>query len=161
MKKLFLAPALLALATSLILSGCSLNNPESAEAHYAPGLGDIMGATATRHSKLWFAGQAQNWALAAYELDELHEGFEDAEKYHPTHKHVPVPIPQLIASTMSKPLEKLDEAIKKQDIVAFTKHYDELTEGCNSCHRTSEFEFNIVTRPMFNPFANQAFTLPR
>jgi len=161
MKKLFLAPAFLTLATSLTLSGCSLSNPETAEAHYVPGLGEIMAATATRHSKLWFAGQAQNWPLAAYELDELHEGFEDAEKFHPTHKNISVPIPQLIASTMNKPLEKLDDAIKKQDIVAFNKHFDELTDGCNSCHRTSEFEFNIVTRPMFNPFANQSFILPR
>lgn len=161
MKAPFLVPALLSLMTSLPLVGCSMSNPETAEAHYVPGLGEIMAATATRHSKLWFAGQAQNWALAAYELDELHEGFDDAAKFHPTHKQISTPIPQLIAATMDRPLAKLDAAIKKQDIVAFTKHFDELTEGCNGCHKTSEFEFNIVTRPMFNPFANQSFILPK
>jgi hypothetical protein len=37
-----------------------------------------MTLTQMRHAKLWFAGQAANWPLAAYELDELHEGMQDA-----------------------------------------------------------------------------------
>ena len=45
---------------------------------YTLGLGEIMGLQQMRHVKLWFAGQAKNWELASYELDELTEGFEDA-----------------------------------------------------------------------------------
>ena len=36
---------------------------------YTPGLGDFMGQIQMRHAKLWFAGKAKNWQLAAYELD--------------------------------------------------------------------------------------------
>src|SRR5262252_11185565 len=57
---------------------------------YAPGLGELMSLQQMRHTKLWFAGQAGNWDLAAYELDELGEGFDDIVKYHPTHKDSPV-----------------------------------------------------------------------
>ena len=45
---------------------------------YVPGMGEIMGATQMRHSKLWFAGNASNWKLANYELSEIGEGLEDA-----------------------------------------------------------------------------------
>jgi hypothetical protein len=47
-------------------------------------------------AKLWFAGEAGNWPLAAYELDELLERFDDAAKFHPTHKDAPLPISELI-----------------------------------------------------------------
>ena len=44
---------------------------------YTPGLGEIMSLQQMRHAKLYFAGQAENWDLAAYELDEIGEGFDD------------------------------------------------------------------------------------
>ena len=56
---------------------------------YVPGLGDIMSLQQMRHVKLWLAGQAGNWDLAAYEVDELGEGFDDIVKFHPTHKDSP------------------------------------------------------------------------
>ena len=43
-----------------------------------------------RHTKLWLAGQAGNWSLAAYEIKELAEGFDDVVKMHPTHEDSPV-----------------------------------------------------------------------
>ncbi|PYR25901.1 MAG: hypothetical protein DMF98_10670, partial [Acidobacteria bacterium] len=43
---------------------------------YVPGLGEMMSLQQMRHVKLWFAGQAENWDLAAYEVDELGEGFD-------------------------------------------------------------------------------------
>jgi hypothetical protein len=86
---------------------------------YTPGLGEIMTLTQMRHSKLWFAGQAGNWSLAAYELDELHEGMDDAATFHPTHKDSPVPIPEVIAKIMANPLDELDKAVKARDAAAF------------------------------------------
>jgi hypothetical protein len=49
-----------------------------------------MTATQLRHAKLWFVGEAKNWDLAAYEVDEIEEGLNDAEKQFPTHEGVPV-----------------------------------------------------------------------
>lgn len=153
-----LAAAVMAIC---LLPACANRHHEHAHEHqheyFVPGLGEIMAQTATRHAKLWFAGQTQNWALAAYEVDELKEGFEDAGKYHPTHKNIVQPIPELIAKTMDQPLAAVDQAIKDKNQPAFVEQYDKLTAACNACHQGSDFGFNVVTRPSFNPFANQAF----
>lgn len=149
----------LALAAALLTACTTPSRDHQAEqlSQYVPGLGEIMAQSATRHAKLWFAGQARNWALAAYEVDELHEGFEDAGKYHPTHKHITQPIPDLIAKHMVQPLAAIEQAIKDKNQQAFIANYDKLTTGCNACHQGTDFGFNVVTRPSFNPFANQAF----
>jgi len=148
----------LALGITILLAACAGHHQYAQEHnHYTPGLGEIMAQSADRHAKLWFAGQAQNWDLAAYEVDELHEGFEDAAKYHRTHKQIKQLIPELIAQNMFQPLAGLEQAIKEKDLQAFTKNYDNLTAGCNACHQATEFGFNRVIQPNFNPFANQAF----
>ncbi|NOT86179.1 MAG: hypothetical protein HOP02_15695 [Methylococcaceae bacterium] len=157
MKLTLLAAFSLALVISALTTGCTGHHPNEM-VHYEPGLGEIMSLTSMRHAKLWFAGQGQNWALAEYELEELQEGFEDIAKFHPTHKAIKQPIPQLIAKTMDYPLAELNKAIKAKNVALFTQHFDAVTAGCNACHQLSEFGFNIVTRPAFNPFANQDFT---
>ena len=124
---------------------------------FTPGLGEIMTLTQMRHSKLWFAGQAGNWPLATYELDELHEGMDDAATFHPTHKDAPLPIPDLIQKIMTEPLRQLEDAIKAQDQTRFVQAFDAVTDGCNACHRGANFGFNVVTRPTANPYSNQAF----
>ena len=150
----------LALGVVILFSACAGPQPSNqAHAHFTPGLGEIMAQSAARHAKLWFAGQANNWDLAAYEVDELHEGFEDAGKYHRTHKQIKQPIPELIAQYMDQPLTGLEQAIKAKNLQAFNQRYDDLTAGCNACHQVTDFGFNRVTQPTFNPFANQAFGL--
>ena len=58
---------------------------------YEPGLGELMSLNQMRHAKLWFAGQARNWELADYELDELEEGFADVVKSPPRSRPSPRP----------------------------------------------------------------------
>lgn len=142
----------------IALTGC---RRQPAAPPYTPGLGEIMTLTQMRHAKLWLAGQAANWPLAAYELDELREGMEDAATYHPTHKDAPLPVNQLIDKMMKDPLAQLDKAVTARDKTAFTSAFDTLTEACNSCHKATNFGFNVVTRPTTNPYANQAFEPPQ
>jgi hypothetical protein len=110
-----------------------------------------------RHTKLWFAGAAGNWDLAKYELDELNEGLEDAARFHPTHKDVTLPIPDLITKIMTPAVHQLEEAADTKDEARFIKAFDELTDACNRCHEATNFGFNRVTRPSTNPYSNQAF----
>jgi hypothetical protein len=145
------------LLSNLLPSCQSANHGDS----YAPGLGEIMSLTQMRHLKLWFSGQAENWALASYETDELEEGFSDVVRFHPTHKASPAPLSQLIPEFTAGPIEALRAAIERRDPVEFTAAYDSLTQGCNGCHRATEFSFNVVTRPSGNPFSNQHFQPPR
>lgn len=141
---------------SILLTACVQHS--SLQETYVPGLGEIMMQTSVRHAKLWFSGEAGNWALAEYELDELAEGFEDAGKYHPIHKSSSMPLPALIAQTMDKPMQDLRTAIKSKDRGAFVRQYNVLTAACNVCHTASNFSFNLVIKPSYNSFANQSFS---
>jgi hypothetical protein len=133
----------------------------AARAAYTPGLGEIMGLNQIRHEKLWFAGIHGNWPLARYELDEIQEGLEDAIKYNPTHQGVPEPLAVLVPRYTSSPMQQLRQAVEAKDRVAFEKACDALTAGCNGCHETSNFTFNVVKRPTSPPFSNQDFAPQR
>jgi hypothetical protein len=128
---------------------------------YAPGLGELMSLNQMRHAKLWFAGEAENWRLAAYELDELKEGFDDVVLYHPEHKDSPVPIGEAVAKIMTEPLAGVGRAIEAKDRAEFVRAFDALTDGCNRCHQATNFGFNVVRRPASNPYSNQSFAPPR
>jgi len=138
--------------SAALLSACSKG--------YEPGLGEIMSLQQMRHAKLWYAGQAQNWPLAAYELDEMREGFDDVVRYHPTHKDAQLPLSQLVPKIMDEPLRSLDKAIEARDPQAFATAYDALTAGCNQCHQATKFGFNVVRRPAAPGYLNQDFSPP-
>ncbi len=140
-------------ALALLVSGCS--EPPG------PGVGEIMTLSQMRHAKLWYAGQAGNWKLADYELDELREGFDDVVRYHPTHKDSPLPLSSLVPKIMDEPMKSLREAVRSKDGDGFDAAYDDLTEACNACHRATNFEFNVVRRPESPSwFSNQDFAPP-
>lgn len=142
----------------LVLAGCGRTEPPPA---YVPGLGEIMSLQQMRHAKLWFAGEARNWPLAGYELDELEEGFADAAHYHASHKTSPISISEAIPPIMGKPLKDLRAAIDGKDEARFVSAFDGLTTACNTCHRATNFAFNVVVRPSANSaFVNQDFAPP-
>ena len=122
-----------------------------------PGLGELMTFNQMRHAKLWFAGEAGNWKLAQYEVDELGEGFDDVVRYHPTHKDSPVPIGASVEKIMREPLAEVGRAIAAKDRARFERAFDAVTDGCNRCHQATNFGFNVVQRPSTNPFSNQSF----
>jgi hypothetical protein len=140
------------LLAAALLAACSKG--------YEPGLGEIMSLQQMRHAKLWYAGQAQNWPLAAYELDELREGFDDVVQYHPAHKDSPLPLSQVVPKIMAEPLRSLDKAIQGRDPQAFAVAYDAVTAGCNQCHQATRFGFNVVRRPAAPGYSNQDFNPP-
>jgi hypothetical protein len=142
-------------ACSLLISACVSTPTELNK--YVPGLGEIMGQIAMRHTKLWFAGTAQNWDLAAYEIKELQEGFADAGEFHPTLENITQTVPVLFAGNIQKPLENLEQAVNERNLEKFTLNYAALTQGCNTCHRSAEFKFNKIKQPSFNPYSNQDF----
>jgi hypothetical protein len=135
---------------SLAVAGCSRET--------GPGLGEIMTLNQMRHLKLWRAGDARNWSLAAYELDELQEGFDDVVKFHPTHKDAPLPLSELVPKIMGEPMGEVRRAVDAKDREAFVVAYDGLTKACNSCHQATNFGFNVVKRPGdASWFSNQDF----
>lgn len=126
---------------------------------FTPGLGEIMTLQQMRHLKLWHAGQAGNWPLADYELDELKEGFEDIVKYHPTHDDAPTGT--LATAVIEGEVAALNKAIGAKDRKQFAAGFDKLTAACNACHQSTKHAFIVVQRPTGNPYTNQAFAPAR
>ncbi len=125
----------------------------------APRLGNIMGMVQLRHSKLWFAGEQANWPLAAYELHELEEDFEDGEKFHPVHGSAKLPLGQMAAQLPKPSMTALKQAIKSSDRAQFAAGYDALTASCNACHTAASLPFNVIQRPASSWLSDQDFTL--
>ena len=122
----------------------------------APGLGEIMSLQQMRHLKLWFAGSAANWELAAYELDELKEGFDDVLKRFPTHDGLALaPLVKMIAG---REIPELEKAIDARDAAKFVSAFDALTAGCNGCHQSAKHGFIVIQRPSSLPYSNQSFS---
>lgn len=142
---------------SFLAPACGQTHQTAATDAYVPGLGELMSLQQMRHVKLWLAGEAGNWALADYEVDELGEGFDDIVKYHPTHKDAPVAPKDAIPRMVTQPLADVRAAISHKDAAAFARAYDALTTGCNNCHEATNFGFNRVQRPPSNPYPNQVF----
>jgi hypothetical protein len=130
------------------------------QAAWVPGLGELMLSQQARHAKLWLAGQAGNWELAAYEIGEMREGFGDIARLHPAPGDLPVPVDQAIETIMTSPLDDLAQAIQKKDRKTFEAAFDTMTQGCNSCHQATNHGFTVLERPKSSPFPNQDFQPP-
>lgn len=118
---------------------------------YKPGFGEFMSSIQTHHSKLWFAGQNENWRLADFEVHEIMEAIEDIQKFQTERKE------SQIIGMIHPALDSLNNAIKQQNPSLFKSSYTLLTNTCNDCHRTADFEFNVVKIPDSQPFSNQDF----
>jgi hypothetical protein len=132
---------------------------EPAKESHGPGLVEIMMATQSHHAKLWLAGNASNWDLADYQVDELKEGLEDAAKAIPDYKGVPVG--RMIENLMMPPIAEIENAIKAKDREKFVAAYDKTTAACNNCHQGSNRGFIVIQRPATSAFPNQSFAPKR
>ena len=118
---------------------------------YKPGFGEFMSGIQTHHSKLWFAGQNQNWDLAGFEIHEIIEAVEDIQKYQAERKE------SQIIGMIYPAIDSVNNAIKQKDPALFKSSYVFLTNTCNNCHHETDFNFNIVKIPDYQPFSNQDF----
>jgi hypothetical protein len=119
-----------------------------------PGLGEFMLGVQTHHAKLYFAGKNSNWELAQFEMDEIHELLESAQKIEtdrPEIKSLPMIFPAL---------DSLSKDIAQKNEKNFETDFATLTNTCNSCHTKVNFGFNVVTIPTEPPVSNQDFRAP-
>jgi hypothetical protein len=122
----------------------------AADDPYVPRLGDIMNTMQTRHLKLYFAGRAQNWPLATYELRQLKESLVEAAVLYSG-------IPVSNVTTLSVPVQAVEDAIVAKDSRKFASSFGNVTAGCNSCHQSMERGFVAIRVPTEQPFSNQVF----
>ena len=140
-----------ALTSAIGLSGFAV----AANDQYVPKLGDIMNAVQFRHMKLWFAGKAQNWALAQYAMVEIRQAFAGIVRAQPKFRGLPVG--ELVNAALSQPMDAVDAAIKAQDPQQFATAYAQLTAGCNACHAAADHPYVVIKAPDGSAFPNQDF----
>ena len=121
-------------------------------ATYKPGFGEFMSGIQAHHAKLWFAGINKNWKLADFELKEIMGSIEDIKQYETDRKETKT------IGMIEPSLDSLASAVGQQNSAAFKTSFIGLTNACNNCHRTNEFEFNVVKIPGTQTFSNQDFT---
>jgi hypothetical protein len=155
------------LAGSLALVSCGQPGPDNTSLQaqvdslqrrlsnsYIPGLGEFMSGIQVHHEKLWFAGTAQNWKLANFEIDEIREALDDIQRFctdRPEIASIPMILP---------PMDSIGKAVAQQDLPRFKSAFILLTNTCNNCHRATKHEFNVIQIPTTPPFSNQVFTKP-
>ena len=136
---------------------------------YLPRLADLMNeAMQVHHTKLWFAGHANNWPLADYEVKkiketilEIKEAIVDIQTASSQWQHVPV---GEMLMGLDSSLDNLDQAVKAKNLVNFDTAYQKLTAACNACHaRAGQAQVKII-EPLPNGsaiFPDQDFTTGR
>jgi hypothetical protein len=123
-------------------------------------MGDLMNTLVQpRHLKLGLAGQAQNWPLAKYALEQLRAAFANIVSAKP--KFAGMPVGDLVDLALTPPLNAIEAAIKQQDAQKFAAAYDQVTMGCNACHMELDHPYVVIKTPDASAFPDQEFKAQR
>jgi hypothetical protein len=115
---------------------------------YRPELGEQMLGIQIRHARLWYAGQAQNWTLAAFELQELKEAFDAVVEQNPDHAiFQPQRLADVLPEVTKVPIRALRDAIDHSSKAEFEHAYDGLSAACTGCHHVAGNDFLVIQRP--------------
>lgn len=118
---------------------------------YVPRLSQIMSVIQSQHMKLWLAGSARNWELAAFELAQLTDSLGEAATLYSG-------IPSANVAKLTDPIKSISDAIAAKDRQAFSKAFESLTNGCNACHQSMRRSFIVIqASPTNGPFGDQLF----
>jgi len=115
---------------------------------YHPELGEQMLILQIRHARLWFAGQSQNWTLAAFELQEIKEAFDAVVEQNADHAiFQPQRLADILPAMTKAPILALRDAIDHGSKAEFEKTFDGLSAACTGCHKAAGTDFLVIQRP--------------
>ncbi|TVQ99305.1 MAG: hypothetical protein EA398_12325 [Deltaproteobacteria bacterium] len=106
------------------------------------GMGTAMLAVGQRHAQLYWAGVDENWAYAAYQLEELEEVIERALVRRPHHAEAGSPWLETAIPAMA-------EAIAAEDVETFLDGFAAFTVTCNACHGATGYAYIQVHPPEY------------
>ena len=113
---------------------------------FAPGFDDLMTMLVQpRHIKLYYAGTAKNWELAAAEARDLRASLDRTAQTIPSYEGNDVRL--AIRNFITSKIDAVDTAIAKADSQTFASAYQDLTTGCNECHMYMEHPFLVIKKP--------------
>lgn len=117
----------------VVLVGCR-NTPEAAPA--ATRYGPLMVELGRRYEVLGRASLAGRHELAAYELHEIEEMFEDDFPHAAAPSSTPpgVDLRALREAFSREHLPPLEAAVRARDAAAFRAAFEAASRSCNGCH---------------------------
>jgi hypothetical protein len=123
---------------------------------FKPAMDDLMTMLVQpRHMKLYYAGQAKNWQLAAFQINELRGALARIGRTIPNYRNINVD--SAVASIFTDKLKAVDAAVKSADLAQFNSAYGEMTTACNDCHKGMEHAFLVIKVPDSGNFPDQEF----
>ena len=117
---------------------------------YVPSLGEIMQIVQLKHIKLWQAGSARNWRLAAYEVDQISDTFLRTAIFYEE-------IPSRYVIAVQAPLAAMKKAAEAGDGRGYDAGFARLNDVCNTCHRAASVGFVVIKTPSSSPFVDEKF----
>ena len=105
-----------------------------------PDQSHVMKDVAYHFSNLWFAGQARNWPLAAFYLNETRSHLRWAVRVRPVRQTSAgqVDLRSILDGTDRSLLTTLQKTVEARDQSGFSKAYQDMLTGCYACHQASE-----------------------
>jgi hypothetical protein len=123
---------------------------------FKPAMDDLMTMLVQpRHVKLYYAGEARNWQLAAFQINELRSALARIGRTIPNYRNINVDT--AVDTIFSERLKAVDAAVKAADPVQFDAAYKEMTSACNDCHKGMEHPFLVIKVPDSGNFPDQEF----
>lgn len=127
---------------------------------YHPELGEQMLGLQIRHARLWYAGEAGNWLLAAFELQEIKEAFDAVVEQNPEHAiFQPQRLADILPAMTKAPVIALRDAIDHGSKSEFQAAFDKLSNACTGCHKAAGNDFLVIQRPA-TPLLDNLRTAP-
>ena len=114
-----------------------------------PRYGPLMADVGRRFERLGRAARAGRYDLAAFEVDEIGEVFEDdLPKAELPRESMGVNLSGVVDAFVKTNLPELDRAVRAHDMTAVARAYANAAATCNGCHRASGHSFvEIPTSP--------------
>jgi len=105
-----------------------------------PDQSHVMKDVAYRFSNLWFAGQAQNWPLAGFYLNETRSHLGWAVRTRPVRRTTTgeIDLRGILDGMDRSLLAGVQKTIEARDPATFAKAYRDALSGCYACHQASE-----------------------
>jgi hypothetical protein len=127
-------PLLCALA--LAIGGCSGGGDGE-----QPRYGELMTEVGRRFELMGRAAQAGRWELAAYELHEIEEIFEDLPEARPPDESRNVDLATMARTFAQAHPPALEAAIRTRSATALSAATAAAASACNQCHEASNHKF--------------------
>lgn len=115
--------------------------PVPAAAAPTPRYGALMVEIGHRFELIGRAAKAKRFELAAFELHEMEEAFEDLARANPPKASRDVPLGGMAEAFMTTHPEALRSALAKGDMAASRDAFQAAATSCNACHQASRHGF--------------------